>query len=285
MLEVKVRNSNVTVYLEVFNEEARIESCLKSFSWADELFVFDKHSTDSTREIAEKYATEVITVPYNEASENIVNNISGRGSCEWVFTPSASSLIHPNLVDEIVKLTSDKAFNYDVIGMPYGMYAFAIKSRNSPWTTSRKNILIRRSALKLSSKLHNEVTCSTDNVYNMPFMASDEVLYHCTHKNADDFFYRTIRYTKYEAEYDKDISRNEALKQSFREILKSIAIVFFRRRFFLLGWDGVALALAYICNFAMKFIYVWDSHRDNGDVVYPELRKKIDDLWDQRNGK
>jgi len=71
----KIFSSNVSVFLEVFNEEERIESCLKSFAWADELFVFDKQSTDRTFEISKKYATEVISVPYTDASENIVNNI------------------------------------------------------------------------------------------------------------------------------------------------------------------------------------------------------------------
>ena len=56
--------NNVTVFIEVFNEEKRIESCLKSFSWADELVVFNKNSTDRTREIALTYASEVIDVPF-----------------------------------------------------------------------------------------------------------------------------------------------------------------------------------------------------------------------------
>jgi hypothetical protein len=49
-----------------------------------------------------------------------------------------------------------------------------------------------------------------------------------------------------------------------------------------LGWDGVALSLAYICNFVMKFLFVWDTHRENGNMVYPILRKKIDYLWEER---
>lgn len=275
--------SNVTVFIEVFNEESRLECCLKNFSWADEVIVFDKESTDRTHEIAKLYATEVVTVPYNHASENVIDNISQRNSHEWIFFPTASSLIHPHLVDEIIKLTSDKNFKYDVIAMPYGMYSFGISSRNSPWTALRKNILIRRSALVLSTKLHNEISYSSDKIYNMPLMASDEVLYHCTHKDADDFFNRLIRYTKYEAKYDKALGRNQALKQSFVEILKSIFTVLFRRRSFLLGWDGIALSLAYITYFVMKFIYVWDTHRENGNTIYPALREKLNDLWQQRN--
>lgn len=277
-----MKKSNVTVFLEVFNEESRIESCLKSFSWAEEILVFDKCSTDRTREIALKYATEVITVPYTLASENLVNNLTGRGTCEWVLYPTASSLIHPRLVDEIIKLTTDPSFDFDVIGVPYGMYSFGINSKNSPWTGSRKYTLIRRSALRLSSKLHNEVSYSSTKVYDMPLMAKDEVLYHCTHRDADDFFSRVIRYTKYEAEHDKSLGRNLALRASFSDVVKSLLTVIIRRRTFLLGWDGVALSLAYFCYFAMKFIYVWDSHRENGNTVYPLLRRKIDALWDAK---
>lgn len=275
--------SNVTVFLEVFNEEERIESCLRSFSWADEIVVFDKHSTDRTRDIAKKYATEIVLVPFSQASENVVKNISSRKSCDWVLFPTASSLIHPNLADEIIKLTSDSSFNYDVIGLPYGMYSFGISSKYSPWTAVRKNILIRRSALQLSSKLHNEISFNSNRVFDMPFMAKGELLYHCTHKNADDFFDRVIRYTRYEAQYEKSVDSGQALKKAFFDIFKSLVIVIFRRRSFVLGWDGIALSLAYICYFIMKFIYVWDIGRKNGNIVYPDLRHEIDELWDAKH--
>jgi len=277
--------SNVTVLLEVYNEEARIESCLKSFSWADELIVFDKQSTDRTREIAKKYASEIVSVPYTEASENIVQNYSGRVTSKWVLFITASSLLHPHLADEIIKLTTDENFEFDVIAMPYGMYAFGINERKSPWTGLRKNTLIRSSAIKLSNELHHEIGYTSSKIYYMPLMGNSEVLFHCTHKDAADFFSRTIRYTMYEAKSTKSTDRNQALKKAFFEILKSIFTVLIRRRTFLLGWDGIALSLAYICNFIMKFIYIWDSHRENGNVVYSVLRNNIDKLWDERNAK
>jgi len=278
--------SNVTVFLEVFNEEARIDSCLRSFSWADELIVFDKHSTDRTREIAEKYATEVVSVPYTQASENIVQNYSGRATSGWVLFITASSLIHPRLVDEIIKLTTDENFHFDVIGMPYGMYAFGINDRKSPWTGWRKYTLIRNSAIKLSNELHREIGyAKTSKIYDMPLMAAEEVLFHCTHKDVEDFINRTSRYTSYEAKNSKSADRNRDLRRAFVDILRSVFTALFRRRAVIMGWDGVALSLAYICNFIMKFLYVWDGHRENGNIVYPQLRNKIDKLWKERNAK
>lgn len=278
--------SNVTVFLEVFNEEARIESCLRSFTWADELIVFDKHSTDNTYEIAKKYATEVISVPYTQASENIVQNYSGRATSGWVLFVTASSLMHPRLADEIIKLTTDETFDFDVIGMPYGMYAFGINDTRSPWCGLRKYTLIRNSAVKLSNELHREIGyASSCKIFDMPLRDQDEVLYHCTHKDAADFFDRTNRYTSYEAKHLKSADRSADLRKALIDILRAVATVILRRRTFLMGWDGVALSLAYICNFIMKFIYVWDGHRENGNLVYPRIRGELDRLWEKKNAE
>lgn len=271
--------SNVTVFLEVFNEEERIESCLKSFSWADELVVFDKQSTDCTREIAKKYASKLVSVPYSQASENTVKNISGVDSCEWCFIITASNLIHPEIVKEIIKLTNTPSFSYDVIAIPYAMYVFGIRSERSPWSNSRKCTLIRKSALKLSSELHNEIGYSSNRIFEMPNIGEEKVLYHCTHKNASDFFNRHMRYVDYEAKYMLSEKNSRRIKKSLIDIFRALGGVILKRRSFMLGVDGIALAMAYVSYFIMKFVYVWDSYRDNGDIVYPAIRTKIDQLW------
>ena len=84
-----MNHSNVTVFLEVFNEELRIESCLKSFLWADEIIVFDKQSTDRTCEIAKEYATKVINIPFEHGSKSVIGLIAELESCEWVMFPTA----------------------------------------------------------------------------------------------------------------------------------------------------------------------------------------------------
>ena len=271
--------SNITVLIEVFNEESRIETCLKNLSWVDEIIIFDKGSTDRTVEISKKYAKEVINVPYSDASENFINNISKRETCEWVFFPTPSSLIHPELSDDIVKLTSNKNFEYDVIGIPYAFYSFGISSKNSPWGTSRKYTLIRKSTLNISCELHNEISSSSNKIYDMPLLDREKVLYHCTHRDSDDFFSKVHRYTKYEAKYND----GKQLKIAFYDILKSIVYVLFRKKSFLLGWDGIALSLAYTNYFITKFIYIWDGQRKNGNDVYPVIETKIEKLWQKRN--
>jgi glycosyltransferase involved in cell wall biosynthesis len=274
--------TNVSIILEVYNEENRIESCLKSFQWADDLIVYNKSSSDSTKSIAEKYATEVIDVDYTSASENIVNNVTGKSTKEWVGFPTASSLIHPNLVDKIVELTTNPDFNYDVIYLPYALYSLGINSKYSPWTCAYKLLLIRRSCLVLSTKLHYEINYNSNRIFTIPYQNANEFYFHCTNKDADDLFTRHLRYVKYEANYSLIEDKSESLRKPFLEIIKSLFIAFIKRKWYKLGWDGVALSLSYVSYFIMKFIYIWDSRRISGGEIYSKIRREIDELWDNK---
>jgi len=55
----------ISAYIISYNEEKRIEDCLKSLlPVADEIVVVDSLSTDRTREIAARYADKIIEQPF-----------------------------------------------------------------------------------------------------------------------------------------------------------------------------------------------------------------------------
>lgn len=60
---------SLSVVLIVTDEEERIEACLKSVSWADEIIVVDGGSRDRTLEIAGKYTTRI----YRRSLDNFMN--------------------------------------------------------------------------------------------------------------------------------------------------------------------------------------------------------------------
>lgn len=276
---IPTMKSNVCVYLEVFNEEDRIEACIRSFAWADQIFVFDKNSTDNTREIASKYATEVVVVPYCDGSSNTINNIASKGDSEWCLFPTASSIMAPKLVNEIIKLTTDPNFAYDVIGMPFAQYSFGITSKRSPFYAKFKHTLIRRSNLKVSNILHQEIGYKKANIYNIPLAGEAFSLFHCTHRDSESYILHILRYAKYEATQDKF----ETKRTAFLKILKSVLVVTFVKRSFLLGWNGIALSVAYVLYYCVRFLIIWDRDRElkSGANVYKKIR---DGLLDSLNG-
>jgi glycosyltransferase involved in cell wall biosynthesis len=59
-----MNKAKLSVYILAYNEEEKIEDCVKSATWADEVVVIDSHSTDKTAEIAESLGAKVVQVDF-----------------------------------------------------------------------------------------------------------------------------------------------------------------------------------------------------------------------------
>lgn len=278
--------NNIAVFVEVFNEEARIENFCKFFDWADELIVIDKSSTDRTVEIAKSFTSNVIVVPYTDTTSHFIDVVNGyKTACEWFLFPTASSAIEPGLVNAITDITIMKSLEYDVISLPLKMYVLGLSGNGSPWSGKYKDICIRKSALKLTSNIHQEISFIGDKIYK-GLMGSGYYLYHFTHNNLDIFFERHLRYAKKESTEVSNRhfkNNNNNLCPAFKEILTASYHVLIRRKTYILGWNGVALGLAYISYFIMKFLYTWELSRNqkNTDVYFDEKNRLLQ-LWNNQ---
>ena len=273
-------NNNITVFLEVFNEAHRLEACLINFQWADELVVFVKKSTDETLSIAKRYATHVYEVDYCETSENFATNMKKHSGKDWCLFATASSLIDPELVDEMVKLTSDSSFKYDVIGLPYTMMVFGLSGKCSPWGEPYKYALIKKSVLVLSDVLHNEISWVGKKSFVIDASNTIGRFYHCTHSNPEDFFMRHMRYVKHESQVYCQIHGDKAFKVSFVDLIKSIGKVIVKKRSIYSGRNGIVLSLAYVSYFLMRLVFIWFELR-GVNSPYSEIRKLSVSKWNK----
>jgi len=277
----------ITAFVQVYNEEGRIASLIENFSWVDEIIIFNKESTDRTKKIAIELGATVIDMPFSEASENFAKYINRNlENTEWCIFPTPSSLIHPELAYDILDQIKNPLFEYEAIALPYLMYVLNISSKYSPWGGEYKIICIKKSALILTDILHNEIGFDTKKILkiNNSLSKKNYALFHCTHKSVDDFFTNHMRYTRYEANYYRNNNKVIKLFPLFKEFLISICTVLIRRKTYMLGWDGVALALGYISYFQMKFIYAWEQKKLDKNpykIQFSEMSK----LWKMHKKK
>ncbi len=265
---------NISVITVVYNEERRIESFCKSFSWSDDLIIINKSSTDKTREIALKYTNKVIDVPYSDTGDELKLALEASKN-EWILMVTASNIIHPELVKDILKLLNKENFDYEVIMLPFAIYMFGINNDKSPWNVKYTNRLAKKSNIVLGNKVHEEYSVDSKKIYYMSY-DSEKVLYHLTHETLEWFLERHIRYAR--AEKEKYEERDKALKLCFKELIFSILKVIKKRTFFK-GWDGLALSLAYISYFIMKYLFVWEKFNGIGTEKYKNIRKMNEKLW------
>jgi len=90
----------LTVIVPSFNEEARIEACLKSVAWADEILLVDSFSTDRTLEIGRKYAHRILQHEYiNSAAQK--NWTIPQAGHEWILLVDCDERVSQELGNEI----------------------------------------------------------------------------------------------------------------------------------------------------------------------------------------
>ncbi len=95
----------LTVVISVFNEENKIENCLKSVMFADEIIVINNSSTDKTIDIAKKYATSIITQPNDPLLIDIQKNAGfKKAKNDWALSIDADEIVTPELQREIEEL-------------------------------------------------------------------------------------------------------------------------------------------------------------------------------------
>lgn len=90
----------VSAYMITFNNERTVEQALQSMTWADEIVVVDSFSTDSTPDIARRYASKFEQrkwpghrLQYQYAMDQCRN--------EWCIFVDADEVLAPELITEI----------------------------------------------------------------------------------------------------------------------------------------------------------------------------------------
>jgi glycosyltransferase involved in cell wall biosynthesis len=262
--------------MTVFNEESRIENLLKCLVWCDDIIVVEKSSTDRTRDIALRYTSKVMTVPYSDHGIEHKEAFQ-MVSHEWILSVTASDIIHPGLVDKMQALIVKDPFPYDIVAIPFVIMAFGVCDSHSPWFMPTKKLLFRKNAIEVRNEVHRENRFLSKRIYKM--RPNDvEALYHLTMPTMDSYFSRIIRYCHVEP--NKYPARGTGLWKVFCEIILASGWLIFKKRVFLLGWNGIALGLAFLVYYASKFLFVWEKFRPPSE--YGEVQKGILMEWEKR---
>lgn len=110
--------ANITIIIPTLNEEANIPFSLKSGAFADQIFVLDSGSTDSTQAVAESAGAQFVYHAwegYARQKNWALNNLAI--TSDWVFILDADEMITPLLRDELLAIAggdtaTDKAGFY-----------------------------------------------------------------------------------------------------------------------------------------------------------------------------
>lgn len=103
--------NKLSVVIATRNEEENIARCLNSVrQLADEIIVIDEHSTDKTREIAEKLGAKVYQEPHHDIFHITKQKALDLATGNWILQLDADEVVTPKLAEEIVSTIHGSPF-------------------------------------------------------------------------------------------------------------------------------------------------------------------------------
>ncbi len=238
----------VTVLVPCFNNEAYIERCLQTVTWADEILVVDSFSTDRTVEIASRYATRVLQHEYvNSATQK--NWAIPQASNDWVLILDTDERIPPDLLREME----------DALRHPSGFAGFRIARANivfgrwlrhgGDWPDYQIRLFRKESGRYEGRQVHAHIRLDG------PMGTLTTPIIHYPHRSLKTIRKTLLdRYSSWEAREKRDQGIAFRSTQLVTRPLGAFAVRYVLRQGFRDGWQGLLMATVWS-------IYVFRSYR------------------------
>lgn len=214
------------------NEERRLEACIQSVRWAEEVVVIDDDSTDRTAELARQGGAKVIrrTMDIEGRQRNFGFDHTTQ---PWILSLDADERVSPELAQEIQCSIQNHANESDLTGfaIPIRTYIGSRWIRGAGYYPARKTRLFRRGKFRYEEARVHPRALYEGKIIDLH---GDILHYSCAHLG--EFVNKFNRETTLEAE--KWI--RDGRKVSFLKTLRKTIDRFLKNYFLKGGWsDGV----------------------------------------------
>lgn len=251
------------------NEQDRIKVCLESIKWVDEIIILDNGSTDQTLEIARKYTNKIYKFE-NKDYASFRNKGLEKTDADWILYIDPDERVPVSLKEELQKLIKE--------------------SDCSAYAISRKNIIFGQEVkygpfwpdwvIRLFRKEDFETWIGKIHEYPKfrgKLGYTSNSLLHLTHRDVDQIVYKSLEWSKIDAELRLDSKHPKMSTWRFIRILGSeLFNQGILRKGFFNGSVGTVDSILQAFSMFITYVRLWQLQRPKSlEVVYKDIDKKI----------
>lgn len=263
-------DNKISIVISAFNEQEKIEECLKSAKLvSDEIIFIDNSSSDKTVQIAKKYTNKIYIEENDPVMLNRNKNLGfSKVSNNWIISLDADERITEQLANEIKKAIQDKNINgYEI---PRKNIIFGKWIQHSIWWPDYNLRLFRKDKGKFALRhVHEkiEIVGQTGRLENP--------MVHYNYQTVSQFLNKLNNtYTESEAENfinkGKQINWFDAIRWPAGDFFKT----FFLEEGFKDGLHGLVLSLLQAFYSLIVFAKIWEK-KDNFKDITPDNFLKL----------
>jgi glycosyltransferase involved in cell wall biosynthesis len=182
----------ISAFVIAYNRASILGTCLRALTFADELIVVDKSSTDGSRSIAAAYADDVVTVPWTPTVEETRTLALSLCHHEWILFMDDDECLSAESESRILaELANPTAEIYEI---PLRHYILGRHDEQAYYWPEHQVRLFRRGAVTFSRTVHAGIVRHSDRVAR--FDASNGIcIHHLSHPDVSGWIEKTNRYT------------------------------------------------------------------------------------------
>lgn len=267
--------ATLSVVISAYNEADKIEKCLSSLSFADEIVVVDHESSDTTLALAKKHTPHVFSQKNNPFLLDLQKNFGfEKAKSDWILSLDADEQVSPELAQEITSLlnhepqpTSHEPNGYFI---PRKNMIFGKWIAHTGWYPDHQLRLFRKGKGKYTKEhVHEHLEVEGKVEY------LQEHILHDNYESIAQFLQKMSNYTVNEA--------NEYLKKGYtvewldaiRFPVKEFISRFFAREGYKDGFHGLMLSLFMAFYHFVIFAYIWEKQGfKESEVSLAKLEKE-----------
>lgn len=251
----------ISTVIITHNEEERLERCVGScLPFSDEVLVVDSHSTDATRDLAERLGCRVIQNEWPGYSAQ--RNLGAReASHDWIFSIDADEQADASLREALGEVRRSPSPSRPALSV------HRINSFMRAWLTESPEVIVRfydrRRACYADALVHEMVDVPPDATDTLP-----GYVWHENHTDLEDATRRLDLYTSLEAEREAGRRNMEVWRLFLRPVLR-FGHRYVLQRAFRHGWRGLFFAFHWTYWELLREMKVYEHRRFGPDRDSP----------------
>ena len=247
--------SKVTVLTLIPNAGDRLERCLNSVQWADDIFcIVDPNTSDGSDEVARQYSEHVVVHEYKNKADQC-NWAIPQIETEWTFVLDADEWVSEELGGRIQEIIRSPKSN-DGYRVRRLSYFFGKLILHCGWDHDYNVRLFRtRKGRYRELRVHSTIDVEGS------MGRIDEAMYHDDKRNFEEYFRTFQRFTTWSAQdlFDKG-KRARLTDLVFRPVIRFLKM-FVLRQGFRDGSHGAVLCGLAAFSVFTKYAKLWNLER------------------------
>jgi len=251
----------ISAIVVCFNEEERIEDCLESLSWCDEIVVIDSFSTDRTAEICRAYTDKFIQREWAGYRDQKAFAHS-QATMDWVLLVDSDERVTPELRDEIQDALASDGGACAGYAVPRLVNYLGRWWWRGGWYPDYDIRLFRRERATWGGSDPHEKILVDGKVGRLK-----HCLHHYSYRDIEDHVQRINRFTSISSRELKKEGGHWRLSDALLRPPARFIRSYFLQRGFMEGFAGFYVAVAAAIYVFLKYAKVWELELDDEDDV------------------